>query len=358
MGPPGRQVDHRGHSDADGGEYRHRQDVLRLVDGEGVDRWSEVVVQRRGADQRRGHRRIQPAHQRRAHRQRQEQQHVRGQAETVHIDQQQRQQRRTRHPDQPAADRPRPAEIGHPADRNPPPALRLVLVRDDVHIDVARLPGHRAAHTGPVDVLPGRATAGAQHDLGRVHPSGELQQSGGRIVPQHRVVRTTQALHQRPLLDQRLRGPRAGTGQPVRAGDVHGQQLTTGPAGRDPGRPADQRRALRTARQTDHDPLARLPGALDPLLGPVLLQVLVDPVGRPQQRQLPQRRQIPRPEVVGERRVDLLRRVHVAVRQSAPQRLRRHVDQFDLIRPAHHLVRHGLPLPNPGDALDDVPERL
>jgi len=94
------------------------------------------------------------------------------------------------------------------------------------------------------------------------------------------------------------------------------------------------------------------------VLGPVLLQPLVDLVGQPEQRQLAQRGQVPRPEVVGERRVDFLRRVDVAVRHPPAQRLGGHVDELYLVGGPHHGVGYGLPLRHPGDLLDDVVERL
>ena len=124
------------------------------------------------------------------------------------------------------------------------------------------------------------------------------------------------------------------------------------------GGPPDQRVALRAAGERDDDPLARLPGGGDVVLGPVLLQALVDLVRQPQQRQLAQRGQVAGPEVVGERGVDLLRRVDVPVRHPAAQRLGGHVDQLDLVGRADHRVGHGLPLHHPGDLLDHVGDRL
>ena len=94
------------------------------------------------------------------------------------------------------------------------------------------------------------------------------------------------------------------------------------------------------------------------LLGAVALQRDVDLVGHPQQRQLAQRGEVARLEVVGERGVDLLGGVDVAVREPAPQRLGGDVDQLELLGAAHDLVGHGLPLPHTGDPLDDVVERL
>ena len=63
-------------------------------------------------------------------------------------------------------------------------------------------------------------------------------------------------------------------------------------------------------------------------------------------------------EVVRHRGVDPLSRVDVAVRHSSPERLGSLIDQFDLLRFAHDLVGDRLALGDPGDALDDVVQRL
>ncbi len=110
------------------------------------------------------------------------------------------------------------------------------------------------------------------------------------------------------------------------------------------------------AGQRDHDPLAGLPGAVDAVLGPVPLQALVHLVGQPEQGQLAQGGEVAGAEVVGQRGVDLLRRVDVPVRHPAAQRLRGDVDQLDLVRGADHGVRHGFPLRHPGDLLHYVVE--
>jgi hypothetical protein len=49
----------------------------------------------------------------------------------------------------------------------------------------------------------------------------------------------------------------------------------------------------------------------------VALKLFVDLVGQPQKGQLPQRGQVADPEVVGQRRVDFLWQINVAVRQPA-----------------------------------------
>jgi hypothetical protein len=87
-------------------------------------------------------------------------------------------------------------------------------------------------------------------------------------------------------------------------------------------------------------------------------QVFVDPVGDPQERQLAQGGEVAGAEVVREGRVDLVVLVDVAVRHAAAQRLGGHVDQFELVGAADHLVGDGLALAHPGYRLDDVAERL
>ena len=139
---------------------------------------------------------------------------------------------------------------------------------------------------------------------------------------------------------------------------MHGEQVPAGGPGGDPGRAPDQRLALRAAGERDHHPLPGLPGAVDVVCRAVALQPLVHLVGQPQQGQLAQRGQVPGPEVVGQRRVDLLRRVDVAVRHPAAQRLRRHVDELDLVGRPDDGVGNGLPLRHAGDLLDHVVERL
>jgi hypothetical protein len=88
------------------------------------------------------------------------------------------------------------------------------------------------------------------------------------------------------------------------------------------------------------------------------LQLVVDPAGHPQDGQLAQGAQVAGAEVVGQRGVDALGRVDVAVGHAAPQRLGSHVDQLDLLGGPHHLVGDRLARPHAGDALDHVGDRL
>ena len=143
--------------------------------------------------------------------------------------------------------------------------------------------------------------------------------------------------------------------QAVAAHDVHDHQLGAG-LRCDARCPAHQGFRLGAAGDRDDDALAGLPGVGDLVVFAVLLQRRVDLVGQPQQGELAQCRQVALAEVVGQRRVDALRRVDVAVSQPAPQRFRRDVDQLDLVGGAHDLVGHRLLLLDAGDLGDDVVE--
>ena len=85
---------------------------------------------------------------------------------------------------------------------------------------------------------------------------------------------------------------------------------------------------------------------------------LLDPVGDPQQGQFAQRAEVAGAEVVGQRGVDPLGRVDVAVGHPAADRLGRHVDELELVGPPDDVVGHGFALRDPGDLGDHVVERL
>ena len=149
-----------------------------------------------------------------------------------------------------------------------------------------------------------------------------------------------------------------GAPEPVGGDDVHGEQLGAGGALGQPGAAPDQRLALGAAGDRDDDPLLGRPRLLDPVRAAVVVELVVDPVGQPQQRQLAQRGEVADPEVRRERGVDVLGLVDVAVRHPPAQRVRGHVDQLDLVGRAHHVVGHRLALADAGDPLDLVVERL
>ena len=236
------------------------------------------------------------------------------------------------------------------------PATGLV-VGDHVHVDgpgVLHDPGADALDERPGE--PG-APRGADDELGGVDPAGEVQQGavGTSSSP-------TTVWKLAPTSSARRRSPAtAPTGAPAspspRSTCTANRSAAPERFG-DPGGAAQHRLALRTAGEGDDDPLAGLPDVGDLLVRAVPLQGDLDLVGEPQQGQLPQRGEVARLEVVGQRRVDPLRGVHVAVGHPAAQRLGGDVDQLDLLGVAHHLVGHGLLLAHPGDPLDHVVERL
>ena len=283
----------------------------------------------------------------------QEHQHVAGQVEVAaqagQEHGQHRQQRRGQH-----VPGHLPAQRDRAARPRQAPAPAHLRVGDDVHVDVAGAADGPGADAGAGEHggQP-RPAAGPEHELGRVLGPGEGQQGLGDVVADDLVVGAAHRLDQPPLRGQR---GRIGAGQAVGLGDVHGQQVAARGPGGDPGGPADQRLALGPAGQRHDHPLPGLPGALDLVLDAVALQALVHLVGQPEQGELAQRGQVPGAEVVGQRRVDLLRRVDVPVRHPAAQRLGRHVDQLDLVGRADDRVGHGFPLRHAGDLLDHVVE--
>ena len=124
---------------------------------------------------------------------------------------------------------------------------------------------------------------------------------------------------------------------------MHADELGAG-AHRDARGAAHEVVAARRAGERDEHPLLRLPALGDVVAFAVLLQVLVDAIGDPEQRELAQRREVPDAEVVGQRGVDAVGRVDVAVGHPAPQRLGAHVDQLDLVGGPHDLVGNRLAL--------------
>ena len=228
-------------------------------------------------------------------------------------------------------------------------------VRDHVHVDVAGSPDRAIADAGSGEQ--GREpvpAAHAEHELGGVLGPGEGQQRLRHVVADDLVVGPAKGLDQAALLGER---GRIGAGQAVRLGDVDREEVAAGRAGGDPGRSPDQRVALGPPGERDHHPFPRFPGPVDVVRRPVPLQPLVDLVGQPEQGEFAQRGQVPGAEVVRQRRVDLLRRVDVAVGHPAAQCLRRHVDELDLVGRADDRVGDGLPLRHAGDLLDHVVQR-
>ncbi len=356
VGTACREADHGGHGDGDAHEDAEGDDVLRRGDGEGPHRGREVPVDEQRPHDGGGERGPHAAQQRRRDGEREEQQHVVGQAHGGQGGaQQQGQQDRAEHAGQPSGHDPGPAQRRAPRGGQAA-ALAHLVVGDEVDVQVGTgFAGHGGAHAGAEHVLPALAPGHAEHDLGGVHPARELQQGGGDVVADHVVEAAAQILDE-GALDGQFAG--RGGGQPVAAGHVEREDLPSGALLREAHRAPYQRAALGSAGQADDDALARAPDGADAVLAAVALEVGVDAVRHPEQGQLAQGGEIAGAEVVGQGRVDLVGRVDVAVRHPAAQGLGGHVDQFDLFGPAHHLVRHGLPLAYARDGLDDVAEGL
>jgi len=139
---------------------------------------------------------------------------------------------------------------------------------------------------------------------------------------------------------------------------VHSEQVTARRGGGDPGGAAYHGLVVALAGGADDDPLAGLPRHGNAVLGTVALQPLLDPVSHPQQGELAQSGEVAGPEIVSERSLDAVRRVHVAVHHPTAERLRGHVDKLDLVGAARDLVRQHLVLLNAGDLPRNVPKRL
>ena len=103
LGPPRRQVDDAGHGGREHHEDDQRQRVLRLADGEGVERGGEEVVEQQAAEHRGDQGRQQAAHESHSDREGEEEQQLAGQAEMVaDLGQPDREEHRTEHREQPA----------------------------------------------------------------------------------------------------------------------------------------------------------------------------------------------------------------------------------------------------------------
>ena len=212
-----------------------------------------------------------------------------------------------------------------------------------------------AVHDGTAEQLvPAAAAAGADDDLGGLLGAGEVDQGDGHGVADDLPVGAAELLQQAALLGE----GRTGAGlETVRRHDVHADQAPPQAPG-DARRPAHELLAAGGAGDGHDHALPGLPRIGDAVRLHVALQALLDPIGDPQQGQLPQGGEVAGPEVVRQGGVDPLGRVDVAVGHAAPKCLRAHVDELDLVGAAHDLVGHRLALLHAGDPLDDVVQAL
>ena len=196
--------------------------------------------------------------------------------------------------------------------------------------------------------------SGAEDQLGGVLRPRHLHQGRCHIGADYLDIATTQLLEEGAVLDQAVGGR---TSEAVLGAHVHPDQLGVGSHGH-PSRPADENGASRSAGQGDHHALLGRPGTGNAVPFPVVLELLVDAVGHPQQCQLAECGQVAGTKVVAEGGIDAFRRVDVAVGQSPSQCFGGHVDQLELVGCPHHPVGDRLPLNDAGDPLNDVVERL
>ena len=235
------------------------------------------------------------------------------------------------------------------------PRLRRALTRlvvvirigDDVHVDARRRhesPGRRTTRAA-APAARRRRLAPRTSCVAFSAWANDTRPSAGERR-NHVVHTTTELFDESPLL---RRAPRRSsvlspssenTCTPIRS-------PPTRPAIRAARRISDV--AARPAGDADDDSLACLPGLADPVGCEVRGERFLDSVGDPQQGQFAQRAEVAGPEVVVQRGVDAIGRVDVAVGHAPAQRLRGHVDQFDLIGAAHDGVGHGLALRRSGD---------
>ncbi len=328
--------------------------MLPVVDLEVVVGLGEQEVQQGEAHEGRGQRGPHAAGQRDAHDGGEHDQHERGQRQLAAQRDQGGDQRRDAERGQREAEAAPPgaddaaAGAGAPGGRDP-------LVGDEVDVDRPGL-GGRGDPDAPGDQLrEPAAPGGAEDELGGVGAARELQERLDGRVADDLVEGAAQVFDEEPLAGE-VAGV-VGAGQAVAGGDVDRLELGAGAGGDAPGA-ADERVALGAAGQGDDDALLRLPDGGDVLVGAVPLELVLDLVGQPQQRDLAQRGEVADPEVVRQRGVDPLGRVDVAVEHAAAQGLGRDVGELDLVGAADDLVGDGLALRHAGDGGDDVAQRF
>ena len=183
----------------------------------------------------------------------------------------------------------------------------------------------------------------------------ELDERARDVLADDLVEGAAELLDERALAVEGARMPRPHA---VGIRDVHGDQLAARRARGDARAAPQERLALGPAGEGDDHAFARLPLAVDAVLGAVGLERRVDLVGEPEQRELAERGEVAEPEVVRERGVDALGRVHESAREPVAQRLRGEVDDLDLVGGAQHGVGDRLALGTPGDLQHHVAERL
>lgn len=167
---------------------------------------SEVPVEQQRTGHRGGERRPEPAQQGCRHRERQEQQHVVGEAGVGYGSGEEKgEQDRAEHADQPRTEYPGSPEVC-PARHRQSAALARLVVRDEVDIEVGTgVTGDRGADARPEDVLPAPAPGGTEDDLGGVRSAGEVEEGGRYVVADDMVEGAAEVLDQGALEGQLAR---------------------------------------------------------------------------------------------------------------------------------------------------------
>jgi hypothetical protein len=191
--------------------------------------------------------------------------------------------------------------------------------------------------------------------LSGIDAASECQQSVGDIGADHLVVGASKVFHQRSLTGQMCG---VATAEAVTTDNVHCEQISTLGPGRDARRPTNQGFALGTSGQRNNHPLTCFPLGADVVIGTVVIELLIDLAGHPEERQLTQGGEVADSEVVAQGGIDRLRRIDIAVHQPSPQRFRRHINQLNLLRLSNYGVRYSLLLPYASDLVDNIIERL
>ncbi len=107
-----------------------------------------------------------------------------------------------------------------------------------------------------------------------------------------------------------------------------------------------------------HDSLSGRPYRINSVLAHVLFEILLGPRCHFSECKLAKRSEISFAEELPQRLLDPLTRVHIAVTNALPKRVRRHIDQFNFVSLVDYPIRHTFSHRNTGDTFHDVREAL
>ncbi len=338
--------------DGHDGEHGQGDDVLRVGDGERVERRQEEEVVGEHAHQAGQQRCRQPISDRAG--QHAHEQHEGNAGQAQDLPQQHRHAQRGGHREHAAAPRAR---------RRQPPtgALRRVgalpgrlVLGQDVDVDAAGPADHAMRHRAPEQLRPVCAAGWRHDDVGEVVAPRVLDHRRGDIRAGHRRRLAAEPFGQ----PQRVRrAGLAGLVPPTATFHVDRRPGAAKPVG-DAAGLTHQRGASGSAIDVHQHAVAGAPRAADGVAAHVVDHLVVHALGRAPQRQLAQRRQVAGLEVVADRPLGLVRDVDLAVLQPLDQVLRGEVDDLDVVRPVDDRVRHRFAHADAGDACDHVVQAL